>query len=93
MPFAAVTNVNLEGRDPAVSQKLLEEALIPMIKSQQGFQRARFLRSVDGRTGVGAVIFDTESNAKAALDTMTTNRPAEAPPVTSTAIYEVIVEV
>jgi hypothetical protein len=39
------------------------------------------------------VVFDTEGNAKAGLDALTTNRPAEAPPVESTAIYEVIVEV
>jgi hypothetical protein len=48
---------------------------------------------LDGKTGVGAVIFDTEANATAGLDTMTTSRPPEAPPVESTAIYEVVVEV
>jgi hypothetical protein len=93
MPFAAVTNVSLEGRDPALGQKMLEEELIPMVKAQPGFRAARFLRSLDGKTGVGAVIFDTEANAKAALDIMTNSRPGEAPPITSTALYEVIVEV
>ncbi len=93
MAHAAVTYVNLEGRDPAAAQKLLEEGLIPVIKALPGFRAARFLRSLDGKTGVGAVIFDTEANAKAGLDAMTTNRPPEAPPVESTVLYEVVVEV
>ena len=93
MAHAAVTYVNLEGRDPAASQKILEESLIPIIKALPGFRTARFLRSLDGKSGVGAVIFDTEANAKEGLDAMTGKRPAEAPPVVSTALYEVIVEV
>jgi hypothetical protein len=93
MPFAAVTNVRLEGTDPAMGEKLLREMLIPRLKALQGFRTARFLRSQDGKTGVGAVIFETEANAKAGLDAMTTDRPAEAPSVESSAIYEMIVEV
>lgn len=93
MPFAAVTNVSLEGRDPAAGEQLLREVLVPRLKAQPGFRAARFLRSLDGKTGVGAVIFDTEANAKGGLDAMTSNRPAEAPPVESTALYEVVVEV
>ena len=93
MAYAAVTYVNLEGRDPAASQKFLEEGLIPIVKALPGFRAARFLRALDGKSGVGAVIFDTEANAKAGLDTMTSSRPADAPPVTSTALYEVLIEV
>ncbi|HEX6476483.1 MAG TPA: hypothetical protein VF005_04355 [Acidimicrobiales bacterium] len=93
MPFAAVTYVSLEGRDPAVGEQLLREVLIPRLKGLSGFRTARFLRSLDGKTGVGAVIFDTEGNAKAGLDAMTTDRPAEAPPVESATTYEVFLEV
>jgi hypothetical protein len=91
--YAAVTYVNLEGRDPAASQKALEEGLIPLIKTLPGFRAARFLHSLDGKSGVGAVIFDTEANAKAGLDSITNNRPPEAPPIESSALYEVISEV
>jgi hypothetical protein len=93
MPFAAVTYVSLEGFDPANADKLLKEGLIPRIKALPGFQAARFLRSLDGQTGVGAVIFDTEANAQNALNATTTERPAEFPPVVSSALYEVVVEV
>jgi hypothetical protein len=93
MPFAAVTRVKLEGRDVAEDQKFLNEMLIPRLKALTGFQSARFMRSQDGTTGAGAVIFDTESNARAALDAMMTERPADAPPIENTAIYEVVLEV
>jgi hypothetical protein len=93
MPFAAVTTVSLEGRDFAEAEKILKETIIPMLKALPGFQSAQFLRSGDGKTGAGAVFFDTEANAKSALDTMTGERPAEAPPVVTSAIYEVIAEI
>lgn len=92
MPFAAVTTVKLEG-DVAQGRKVLEEVLIPRLKGVPGFQRARFMRSLDGTTGVGAATFDTEVNAKAALEAMTTDRPPEAPQIQSTAVYEVFLEV
>ena len=92
MPFAAVTNVSPEGRDPALGAKLVREVLIPRLKGLEGFRAARFVRSLDGKSGIGAVTFETEANARAGLDAMTSERPAEAPPVESTAIYEVVVE-
>jgi hypothetical protein len=92
MPFAAVVTVKIEG-DPAVGQKALEEVLVPRVKALPGFQRARFMRTLDGTTGVGAVTFDTEANAKAGLENLTTNRPPEAPAVQNTALYEVFLEV
>jgi hypothetical protein len=93
MPFAAVTNVELEGLDLAEAQKVLRDILVPRLKSLPGFQTARFLQALDGKTGVGAVIFDTEANATAALETMITQRPAQAPPVESSGVYEVVLEV
>jgi hypothetical protein len=93
MPFVAVTTVSLEGFDPAEAQKRLQDVQVPRIKSLPGFQSARFVRSLDGKTGVGTVVFDTEDNAKAANDGIITQRPAEMPPVQSSAVYEVVLEV
>ena len=93
MPFAAVTNVKLVGRETAEAQQFLNETLIPRLKAMPGFQTARFMRSEDGATGIGSVIFDTEGNARAALNAMMKERPAEAPPIESTAVYEVVLEV
>jgi len=92
MPFAAVTFVSLQGRDTAGAVSLLNDVLIPRVKALPGFQAARFLRSVDGSSGVGSVIFDTERNARDGLDAMTAARPAGAPPVERTAIYEIVAE-
>jgi hypothetical protein len=93
MAFAAVTYVNLEGRDSVESLRILNDTLVPMLKSLQGFQSARFLRSEDQKTGAGAVILDTEAQATACLDIMTAQRPAQAPPVTDAGVYEVVLEV
>ena len=92
MSFAAVQTVNLEGRDLAQAEQGLREELVPILKAQPGFQNARFLRSQDGRTGVGAMMFDTESNAKACLDMMASERPEGAPPIIRTEILELVVE-
>jgi hypothetical protein len=88
-----MTNVNLEGRDQALSEKLLREVMVPRLKALPGFRSARFLRSEDGTAGVGVVLFDTAANAKAGLDAMAKDRPADAPPVENTAIYEQYLEV
>jgi hypothetical protein len=93
MTYAAVTYVNLEGRDRADSLKMLNDMLVPRLKSVVGFQSARFMGSVDGKSGVGTVICDSESHARACLDVMTAERPAQAPAVTSTGLYEVVLEV
>jgi hypothetical protein len=93
MLFAAVTQVNLEGADPAVAGRVLNDWLVPMVKGLGGFRAARFVRSVDGKTGIGTVVFDTQANAEAALDAMLNNRPPEAPPAVSSGVYEVMVEV
>ncbi|MHB8465401.1 MAG: hypothetical protein ACYDH6_13300 [Acidimicrobiales bacterium] len=92
MPYIAVTSVNLEGRDPAAGEQFLRDVLVPQIKALPGFLSGRFVRSLDGTSGTGAVMFDTEANATAGLAAMA-NRPAEAPPVVSTAVNEVILEI
>ena len=90
MAFVAVTHVDVTGQDRAEGNSFLQGVLIPMISAQPGFQNARFGRSLDGSKGIGAVMFDTEANAKAALEAMVANRPAEAPPVVGTEIYELV---
>jgi hypothetical protein len=93
MPYAAVVTVKLQAQDNTQGEKMLREVLIPRLKGLTGFKAARFLRSQDGATGIGSAIFDTEANAKAALDAMTTDRPAEAPPIESAVLYDVFLEV
>ncbi len=92
MPFASVVNVRLAG-NPAAGEKMLREQLIPRLKAQPGFQNARFLRTSDGTAGMGVAVFDTEEHAKAGHDAMVNDRPPEAPQVTSSAVYELFVEV
>jgi hypothetical protein len=59
------------------------------VKQAPGFQSGVWLRSPDGKIGMGIVVFDTEANAKAAEQAMPNMRPEGAPPVTSMAVHEV----
>jgi hypothetical protein len=93
MTFAAVTYVDLEGRDAAQGLQILNDMLVPRLKAMPGFQSARFLRSQDGNTGIGTAICDSQAHAQECLNAMTTERPAGTPVVTSAAIFEVVLEV
>jgi hypothetical protein len=93
MTFAAVTYVDLEGRDPAQGLEMLNDMLVPRLKTMPGFQSARFLRSQDGKTGIGSAICDSQGHAQECLNAMTVERPAGAPVVTIASIYEIVLEV
>jgi hypothetical protein len=87
MAHALVTQVSLEGRDPATAEKLLNEQVIPAVKGLAGFDRGVWLRSADGSTGMGIVVFDSEEHARAAEAGMGALRPPDAPPITSSVTY------
>jgi hypothetical protein len=93
MPFASVVHVQLTGGDPAAGEQMLREQLIPRLQTLSGFESARFLRTSDGTTGMGVVVFDTEDHATIGLDAMVNDRPTEAPSVASSTVYEVFLEV
>ena len=68
---------------------MLNDQVIPVVKQLPGFQRGVWLRSEDGTTGMGIAVFDSEEHAESARDGMNTMRPADAPQITSSAIYVV----
>ena len=92
MAHAFVAHVALEGRTAEEGQRLLNERIVPAVKQHPGFQRGLWLRSRDGSTGMGIIVFDTEENAQAWRDGMAAVRPAEAPPITGSEIFEVSVQ-
>jgi hypothetical protein len=94
MPYAFVAHVSFhEGTDPDFAQKMLEGEVVPFVKSQAGFQKGIWARNVDGKSGIGTAVFDTEANAKAAGEAIRAQpRPAQAPQITSTGVYEVVAE-
>ena len=94
MPYAFIAQVEFQdGSDPTVAQKVLENEVVPLVKAQGGFQRGTWFRNVDGKTGIGAAVFDTEASAKAAGEAIRSQqRPAEAPTITTTGVYEVVAE-
>jgi hypothetical protein len=94
MSYAFVAQVAFqEGTDPDFAQKMLEGEVVPLVKSQPGFQKGSWVRNVDGKTGIGMALFDTEANARAAGEAIRAQpRPAQAPQITSAGVYEVVAE-
>ena len=94
MPYAFIAQVQFqEGGDPAVGQKMLETEVVPLVKAQAGFKRGIWFRNVDGKTGIGTAVFDTEANATAAGKAITAQgRPSPLPTITTTGVYEVVAE-
>ena len=94
MPYAFVAQVTFQpGGDPELGQKMLEGEVIPLVKSQAGFQKGIWLRNVDGTTGIGTALFDTQANATAAGEAMRSQpRPPEAPSITTSGVFEVVAE-
>jgi hypothetical protein len=94
MPYASVVHVQLtQGGGAAAGEQMLREQLLPRLQAQPGFQNARFFRASDGTVGMGVAVFDTEEHANAGQDAMVNERPPEAPRVTSSAVYELFLEV
>ena len=93
MPYAFVAHVQFaEGADPELGRKLLQEGLIPAAKAQAGFQSGIWVRSPDAKSGIGTVVFDTQANAEAGKAALEAQRPADAPAITDSGVYEVMAQ-
>ena len=94
MPYAFIAQVQFqEGSDPELAQKMLEGEVVPLVRSQPGFQKGIWCRNVDGKTGIGTAVFDTEANAKAAGGAIASQlRQADAPQIATAGVYEVVAE-
>jgi hypothetical protein len=88
-----VTTVDIDSARGDDAQQLLQEFVIPTAKSQPGFVRGVWLRSNDGSSGRGLVLFDTEEHASAAAE-LAKQGPPEGSPATlrSVDVFEVVGE-
>jgi hypothetical protein len=70
-----------------------KEFVIPTAKSQPGFVRGVWLRSNDGASGRGFVLFDTEEHASAAAELARQGPPPKSPAtMRSVEVFEVVGE-
>ncbi len=89
MRHAVVITVKLDpDSDIEHRHSILNDFVIPAAKALPGFQRGTWMYDGAG-TGTCVVVFDTESNAKAALNPLT---PAAGPVVISSGIHQVEIE-
>jgi hypothetical protein len=90
MAHAVVLQVKLpQDGNPEDGQRMLEEVVVPLAKSQAGFKNGIWLHDGSG-TGMGVVVFATADAAAAAQDTL--KPPPGGPELVSSTIYEVAAE-
>jgi hypothetical protein len=90
MTHAVLIQVKLDpNSDIEHRHSILSDFVIPEAKALPGFERGTWMNDGVG-TGTCVVMFDSEDNAKSAVTALT---PAVGPPVISSAVYEVEIEV
>ena len=68
---------------------ILRDVVLPEATALPGFQKGTWMHDGNG-VGTCIVVFDTEGNARSAVASLT---PAAGPPVISTGVHEVEIEV
>jgi hypothetical protein len=87
MAHAVVMQVKLpQDGGPDDAQRMLEEIVIPLAKSQAGFQSGTWLHDGKG-SGMGVIVFATAENAEAAQGAL--QPPPGGPELVSSELYEV----
>lgn len=90
MAHAVVMQVKLPGdADSGDAQRMLEEIVVPLAKSQAGFEHGTWMH--DGsNNGMGVIVFDTAEHAEAAKDVL--KPPPGGPQLVSAAVHIVAAE-
>jgi hypothetical protein len=86
MAHAIVIQVKFTG-DPEEGMERLDNFVVPLAKSQPGFQRGTWMHKDDTRTGTSVLVFDTEEHAIAAAEAM--QPPPDGPTLIDWAVYEI----
>ena len=87
MAHAVVMKVKLpQDGSPDDAQRMLEEIVIPLAKSQAGFKNGTWLHDGKGN-GMGVIVFATAENAESAQGAL--KPPPGGPQLVSSELYEV----
>jgi len=69
--YAILIEVDTTGQpDPAVGLKALQEQIVPAARQAPGFQGGYWLRPLEDGKGTSVEVFDTEENARTALQAL-----------------------
>ena len=88
---AVVVTVDIDTTRLEEANRVLQERTIPLVSGSDGFVRGTWMRSADGSSGRGVVLFETEDQAKAMA------AAAEPPPdaaitMRSAEVFQVVAE-
>ena len=68
---------------------MLDEIVVPLTKSQPGFQHGSWMHDNDSN-GMGVIVFASEAEATAAKEAL--NPPPGGPALVSSSVFEVVAE-
>jgi hypothetical protein len=90
MSYAVVIQVEIDpDSDRQHRHAVLNEFVLPETRALPGFEKGIWMNDGAG-TGACVVVFDSETHARNAIDSLT---PAGSPPILTSGVYEVELEV
>jgi hypothetical protein len=64
--YAVIVRMGMDPQRAGDVDRHFQQDIVPWAKAQDGFVTGRWLRSTDGLTGLGVVVFDTSEAAEKA---------------------------
>ncbi len=68
--YGVIGQVKIDPARGDEAEKMLHEQVIPMVKQAPGFVTAHWLRSDDGASGYSMIIFESEADARKAVESV-----------------------
>ena len=87
-----IAQVRIDTSREDEARRLLQEVVVPLAKSLDGFSGGTWLRALEGDAGRSVLLFDSEAAARAAVERMRSEGPPPGVPVTFEGVdaYEVL---
>lgn len=91
---AVMVEVSVDASQEQQARQIVRDVVVPTAKSLDGFAGGTWCRALGDNTGRSVLLFDSEDNAKAAVEQIRNQGPPPGAPVTMNAVdaYEVIAQ-
>lgn len=80
--FAVILRTEIDAERLAEAEAMLNEQILPAVKTRPGFVSGIWARALDGKSGTSIVVFEDEASARAAVEAATEMAPPPGAPVT-----------
>ncbi|MEX0684321.1 MAG: hypothetical protein WD904_12520 [Dehalococcoidia bacterium] len=92
--YAVVGQVKVDASREDEARKALGEIVVPQAKSLSGFAGGTWLRAAQDDRGISVLLFESEEDARAAVERMRSQGPPPGTPATfvSADLFEVVAQ-